>query len=420
MGQSSSKHQDTSLSADSAESTSPNPVAGASTDLNPDSAGDPPSSSQSRSSSIRKSILNFVKPSNIRSRVSSIASQPADIRRSWRNSIRRPKDSPLASSSASSTAGPSTSSISPTDKGKKPERNDDSDLEDTSTPGASSSSIPLPTSEVLQDIQTTREIVPATESLEPITASADDDETNTLYVSDPGEPEIEQQQPPVYQWDGPEPVTPSQPQQPSPSPQPSPRQFPPPGTLVVVQGIVHTTDVSRANNQGTDSNSTSTSTLRPAPATSDTVTESGTSRARNRLSALLRPRSASSRPPSTIINDPVHSVNITPPAEPDVPPLSSAEPAVSEELNQATPATNEPADAPQDQFPLLEEPPPLSTNHHHHHTPSISSSSIDVLGTLLSVAAAATAASLLTGSSEPILSSGLAPPNPTPDRKSVV
>jgi len=385
MGQSSSKRQDASLSSDSADTTSSNPVAGASTDLHPDPARDPGDDSSSsqpgspRSPSIRKSILNFVKPSNIRSRVSSIASQPGDVRRSWRNSIRRPKDSPPTSSSASSTAGPSTTSLSPTDKGKKPERNDidDSDLEDIPTPvdldlpiEQPSSPIPLPTSETLQDIQTTPEILTTTESLEPVTASPVDDETNTLYVSDPGEPEPEQQ-PPVYHREGPEPVVPPQPQQPSSPPQPTPRQFPPPGTLVVVQGIVHTTDVSRTNNQGTDSSSTSTSTLRPAPETS---AESGTSRTRNRLSALLRPRSTSSRPSSTI-NDSVPSVTITPPAEPDLPLSSSVEPEVSEEL------TSGPADALRDQ-PPLEEPPPLPTNHHHQ-TPSISSSSIDVLGTLL-------------------------------------
>ncbi|KAF8989025.1 hypothetical protein BDQ17DRAFT_1414521 [Cyathus striatus] len=53
-----------------------------------------------------------------------------------------------------------------------------------------------------------------------------------------------------------------------------------------------------------------------------------------------------------------------------------------------------------------------------HLAPSISSNSIDVLGTLLSVAAAATAASLLTGSSEPILapesSSGSSSTQPQP------
>ncbi|KAF8802148.1 hypothetical protein BYT27DRAFT_7341509 [Phlegmacium glaucopus] len=420
MGQSSSKRQDTSLSSDSTDTTSsPNPVAGASTDLHPDSArdsGDDSSSSQPespRSPSIRKSILNFVKPSNIRSRVNSIASHPGDVRRSWRNSMRRPKDSPPASSSVSSTAGPSTTSLSPTDKGKNPERNDsdDSDLGDVPTPvdldvpiEELPSPIPLLASDMPHDIQTTPEILATTESLEPIAASPVDDETNTLYVSDTGEPEPEPEyQPPVYHQEGPEPLVAPLPQ-PSFPPQPTPRQFPPPGTLVVVQGIVHTTDVSRNNSPGTDSNSTSTSTLRPVPTMSETSTESGTSRTRNRLSALLRPRSTSSRPSSTI-NDSVPSVTITPPAEPHSPLSSSAEPEVSEE------PTNQLADALQDQ-PPLEDPPPLPTEHQHQ-TPSISSSSIDVLGTLLSVAAAATAASLLTGSSEPILSSGLAPPNPS-------
>jgi hypothetical protein len=384
MGQSSSKHQDT-LSSDS---TSHDPVAGASTDLHPDDARDPGDESLSsqtglsRSSSVCKNILNFVKPSNIRSRVSSIASHPADSRRSWRNSILRPKDSPTSSSSTSSTAGPSTAELSPSDKGKKPERNDpdDGDLEDTPTPvdldlpiEQLSYPIPLPTSEILQDIQATPEIV-ATESLEPVVASPEDDETNTLYVSDSGEPELEHQ-PAVYGQEGPEPIVPSQPSSPLPS-----TRFPPPGTLVVVQGIVHTTDVSRNNTQGTDSNSTSTSTLRPVPATSDTTAESGTSRARNRLSALLRPRSASS-PPSTI-NDSVPSVTVTPPADSDLPISSSVEPEVLETSTQATPFTNEQVDAPEDQPPSLEDSSLFPTNNHNH-TPSISSSSIDVLGTLL-------------------------------------
>ena len=293
MGQSSSKHQNT-LSSDSTDSTSHDPVAGASTDLHPDDARDPGDESLSsrtglsRSSSIRKNILNFVKPSNIRSRVSSIASHSADSRRSWRNSILRPKDSPASSSSSSSTAGPSTAELSPSAKGKKPERNDpdDGDLEDTPTPvdldlptEQLSYPIPLPTSEI-EDIQPTPEIF-ATESLDPVVASPEDDETNTLYVSDSGEPELEQQ-PAVYEQGVPEPIVPSQP----PSPLPS-AWFPPPGTLVVIQGIVHSTDVSRNTTQGTDSNSTSTSMLRPVPAMSDSTAESSTSRARNRLSALL-------------------------------------------------------------------------------------------------------------------------------------
>ena len=386
MGQSSSKHQNT-LSSDS---TSHDPVAGASTDLHPDDSRNPRDESLSsqtglsRSSSVCKSILNFVKPSNIRSRVSSIASHPADSRRSWRNSILRPKDSPTSSSSTSSTAGPSTAELSPTDKGKKPERNDsdDGDLEDTPTPvdldppmEQISYPIPLPTSEMLQDHQAAPEIIATTESLEPVVASLEDDETNTLYVSDSGEPELDQQ-PAVYEQQGPEPIAPSQPSSALPS-----ARFPPPGTLVVVQGIVHTTDVSRNNTQGTDSNSTSTSTLRPVPATSDTTAESGTSRARNRLSALLRPRSASSRPPSTI-NDSVPSVTITPPADSDLPLSSSVEPEVLETFTQATPITNEPTIAQADQPPSLEDSSLFPTNNHNH-TPSISSSSIDVLGTLL-------------------------------------
>lgn len=390
MGQSSSTPQDNLLSSDSTEA---NPVAGASTDIHSESTRDPgdeSSSSQpgsSRSSSIRKSILNFVKPSNLRSRVSSIASQPTDLRRSWRNSIFRHKDSPPTSSSASSTAGPSTASLSPTDKGKKPERSDSnySDLEDTPTPvdldlpiEQLSSPISYPTSETLPDIHTPPEIV---ESLEPVTASPEDDETNTLYVSDPGEPELGQQ-PPVYQQEGPEPIAPSEPQpQTSSSPSPTPRQFPPPGTLVVVQGIVHTTDVSRNNTQGTDSNSTSTSTLRPALTSPDTTTESGASRARNRLSALLRPRS-SSRSPSTAANDSVPSVTITPPTDLDLPLSSGAEPEMSEGFAQATSLTNESADALPGQIPSVENP-TLSPTNHHNPTPSISSSSIDVLGTLL-------------------------------------
>ena len=373
MGQSSSKQQDTSDSTQ-------NPVAGASTD--PDSITDDPSSSQpgsSRSASIRKSILNLVKPSNIRSRVSSITSQPAtDLRRSWRNSILRRKDDSSPPTSASSTAGPSTPSLLPTDKGKKPERivSDDADLEeDTLTPVDLEQQQPS-TSEILQEGQSTSHIL---ETLEPVISSTDDDETNTLYVSDPGEPQPEQHLP----AEGPEPALPSQPQpqpqQPS-SPPSLPRQFPPPGTLVVVQGIVHTTDVSRNNNQGTESNSTSTSTLRPVPP--DTNPESGTSRTRNRLSALLRPRSASSRPPSTIINEPVPSVTTTPPTEPVWTLSSSVESDVSEVPAQATSSSNEPADVSEDQLPPLEDPPPLPITPPNH-TSSISSSSIDVLGTLL-------------------------------------
>ncbi|KIY74078.1 hypothetical protein CYLTODRAFT_416342 [Cylindrobasidium torrendii FP15055 ss-10] len=158
---------------------------------------------------------------------------------------------------------------------------------------------------------------------------------------------------------------------PQPSTQSPPsRQFPPPGTLVLVQGVVHTTDVPRQiETEDSDVHRSST----PAR------TASIASRPR-RLSAMLnsRPQStmaANSRPQSTTA-----AADVSPtPTDPVLPEVAHL-PA------EATPATGG--------------------------NGTISSSSINVLGTLLSVAAAATAASLLTGSSEPILSSGLTPPSP--------
>ncbi|KAJ2918710.1 hypothetical protein MD484_g1711, partial [Candolleomyces efflorescens] len=131
-----------------------------------------------------------------------------------------------------------------------------------------------------------------------------------------------------------------------PSPAPPSRHFPPPGTLVVVQGIVHTTDVSRSQSS------------------SGPEGDHGSARARGPLDMFRRSRPPSSSNPHLPESDPAH----------DHPP-----------------------------------PPPAADNSSRSSS-SISPGSIDVLGTLLSVAAAATAASLLTGSSEPILTSGLAPP----------
>ncbi|RXW18421.1 hypothetical protein EST38_g7434 [Candolleomyces aberdarensis] len=132
-----------------------------------------------------------------------------------------------------------------------------------------------------------------------------------------------------------------------PSAAPPSRHFPPPGTLVVVQGIVHTTDVSRSQSSS-----------------SGPEGDHGSTRARGPLDMFRRSRPPSSSNPHLPESDPAN----------DLPP-----------------------------------PPPAADNSSRSNS-SISPGSIDVLGTLLSVAAAATAASLLTGSSEPILASGLAPP----------
>lgn len=177
--------------------------------------------------------------------------------------------------------------------------------------------------------------------------------------------------------------------QPSPSP---PRQFPPPGTLVVVQGVVHTTDVPRpdATPSGVPPDlPEAPMMIRQGASLSRSPTPVNPERpARNRLSALLR-----SRPPS-MVSTASHSV---PPGDVETHPHS-----VEVSTPTLEPAATDDAPPPPEVEPLEQRP-----------SGAISSSSIDVLGTLLSVAAAATAASLLTGSSEPILSSGLTPPTPT-------
>ncbi|KAG6849923.1 hypothetical protein H0H93_003634 [Arthromyces matolae] len=132
---------------------------------------------------------------------------------------------------------------------------------------------------------------------------------------------------------------------------PQQQQFPPPGTLVVVQGVVHTTDVPRPL--------VPPSSDPPPPPPPPPRPSSTPPTARNRLSTLFQ----SSRPPSRASFTP--SFNTIDPTQ------------TVEDIAPPSPA------------PTTE-------------TGPISSGSIDVLGTLLSVAAAATAASLLTGSTEPL------------------
>ncbi|KAG6853823.1 hypothetical protein C0991_001069 [Blastosporella zonata] len=143
--------------------------------------------------------------------------------------------------------------------------------------------------------------------------------------------------------------------------------FPPPGTLVVVQGVVHTTDVPRPPHAPRS----------PSPTTATpTVTRASTPHsALNRLSTLLgsRPPSRASFPPSSTTLD--------------------------------RDRDREAEAIPQEHTQDLHADPNLGP---------ISSGSIDVLGTLLSVAAAATAASLLTGTSEPLHLPTSPPPPPPP------
>ncbi|KAG9315668.1 hypothetical protein JVU11DRAFT_3314 [Chiua virens] len=201
--------------------------------------------------------------------------------------------------------------------------------------------------------------------------------------------------------------TPTSPPQPSiQSPNSSPRPFPPPGTLVVVQGVVHTTDVPRSSERPA-------ATPSPTPPTIDDATHSNTT-------PNLEPTRPSSVPPGTPSRNRLSGI---------LPRPASMVPGVS------APATVDFSGTDTQARPTASSPGPVEdsededrTNAHPHGISmtqgpvggsGLSASSIDVLGTLLSVAAAATAASLLTGSSEPIFSSGLTSPQPPPPSNSI-
>ncbi|EIN12470.1 hypothetical protein PUNSTDRAFT_141167 [Punctularia strigosozonata HHB-11173 SS5] len=173
------------------------------------------------------------------------------------------------------------------------------------------------------------------------------------------------------------------------------RPFPPAGTLVVVQGVVHTTDTSAAS-AGPTSTSASTPSTAPRRRSSSFGPHSHRpptpiGGGRNRLSQLLsRPANAHGWPST--------------PASAESSPNSSSVPLSGSDGEASTEATSQDASSSQ-QHPG---PGPDTQDRRS----ALSPSSIDVLGTLLSVAAAATAASLVTGSSDPLFSSGLAAANP--------
>ena len=212
----------------------------------------------------------------------------------------------------------------------------------------------------------------------------------------------------------------------------SPRPFPPPGTLVVVQGVVHTTDVPRSSE-------------RPAPTSNLTPpTMNDTSNSNTNTSFDTNSIRPSSVPPVTTSRNPLSGILPRPtsmvPRVPSSPPPESTTGSSNTDSQgrQVTSNTGAAEDSEEE-----------DRTHTHPHGISmaqgpvgasgLSASSIDVLGTLLryvlskhlsfthvtffffhnpltlnSVAAAATAASLLTGSSEPIFSSGLTTSQPPP------
>lgn len=160
-------------------------------------------------------------------------------------------------------------------------------------------------------------------------------------------------------------------------------QFPPSGTLVVVQGVVHTTDAPRPSAAIQQSEASRLAANSSLPSGS---LAPGESQSRNRLSSLLRPR-----PGSTATSRP-SSFAEPPTTQPQTDVLGAIE-----ALSDTMPGDDQRAQT----APLDAGTESPSTNP----PTNISQSSVEVLGTLLSVAAAATAASLLTGNSEPIFPS---------------
>ncbi|KAF8633774.1 hypothetical protein AX15_001280 [Amanita polypyramis BW_CC] len=211
------------------------------------------------------------------------------------------------------------------------------------------------------------------------------------------------------------------------------RPFPPPGTLVVVQGVVHTTDVPRSSVQNANANGDGIDRNVIYPSRSASQERIGSS-ARSRLSTLLHPRSVGTAPGVPDLSpedDAAQSMQNN--QQPDNVDSSLGEAATvsGSSAYASRDLSNQPITSPGNEVAAVDNdlsPPTISHegewNEAHEYAPSgdaeqgvgqrnsedsnsgpISSSSIDVLGTLLSVAAAATAASLLTGSSEPILPS---------------
>ena len=188
------------------------------------------------------------------------------------------------------------------------------------------------------------------------------------------------------------------------------RHFPPAGTLVVVQGVVHTSDVAAANQP-------------PAPHArrSSSVPALGRNVGRSRLSSLIS-RPIRSRPTSYISPDTQSHSEASERGNSESDSSQNESSATSEDVHAASsPMGDNPSARTSAEPQAPPRPAPLS------------STSIDVLGTLLryiyfgpikpldnnltmhpcSVATAATAASLVTGSSDPLFSSGLALPGAT-------
>ncbi|KII86997.1 hypothetical protein PLICRDRAFT_31114 [Plicaturopsis crispa FD-325 SS-3] len=387
---------------------------------------------RSRRASVRRSLSKLVSGSSssdsTRTRTDSSASTTAgSLRRRWRASRRWSKtpvelgESPAETSETSPEQSPerpvepaatlSPPSITTKGKGKAPEVDqahlqeavivDQTDRPSTPLASLSGPSHPLTVSPDHPPTTNTDDpIGPETSSnigtwlggqaslAERLGLPGNNDEDEVVIAPDDQEEHVENEPPDARDAEPPAP----------PATQPEPprtRGLPPPGTLVVVQGVVHTTDVAR-NPPANSTATTSSRSLTPLPARrASSAPRPSSTGGRNRLSALF---SRSPSPPSSLpglsagedtgmSRRPSHESR---PGTVSESGRGSGESDPNDETDAQTATTEDPA-----------QPGALSAN------------SIDILGTLLSVAAAATAASLLTGSSDPIFSSGFNP-SPTP------
>lgn len=377
---------------------------------------------RSRRASLPHRLLSSLAPrtSIPRTRTDSSATQSSQ-RKKWRLSRRvsksRTADNITVREVVESQDGQNGSPNLPADieSGKGKAREDEAVNDFPSAAEASISPSP-PLEEVVPTTSGGRLVEPAPDiSFQPIPSisrhcsEVDEDEVVSAPTTEVIDPSPQVHIPAVNQSEGPPfmpPIAPAGPQSHvGTTTQPLGRQFPPAGTLVVVQGVVHTTDVSRASEVHTANNVNSNNTssandgnLEPSGiARSSSVTRQRSSstpgdRLRNRLSGIL-PRPSSMLPSVPLMSEGGAATDY--PQQLPVDAQSSTASLSAGSNVGAGPPTSETSSA---------------------NTGSLSPSSIDVLGTLLSVAAAATAASLLTGTSEPIFSSGLAPLSQSPNQ----
>ena len=342
----------------------------------------PPRAGPSRRASVRRSILNLVTPS-ARSRTDSNTN---NLRKSWlsRRLSKAPSDAYTSPQLTDTPETPVETTSAASERGKDVSRGPDPSSAD-SIAGPSLHPIVSPSPDfpdnleevtecvrkeivgndlgqsaegIPQEINPSEDVqaeVPITPELMPNLVTAVEQST-AIDEAAPSDS-------PVNLEDAP-----SDPRPTAQHAQPPGRPFPPPGTLVVVQGVVHTTDVPRPNALSTIATEAAS-----APRSSSVPPNSSNDNTRNRLSTLLR-----SRPASATAPDPPSSSDTT-----SLSGISTSQDFTSSPNNPpAEPSQAHPVPRTEPHSLANVHPPPIPTSSDSQ-PGTISSSSIDVLGTLL-------------------------------------